>query len=323
MPPAPKNRRVRRLPGPHHRRFRSAEEMQRDAGDLSVYEGPDWPPFVIIPQGPDNPGAFSSVALRFLPVFVASLLPCSLFNKSASSLAALASASPTLGRLTDSGIGIARLIAGFLTRFEPSGSSSDSSSAPSYGEGVGLASQRRQPGYAIASSPAPPPPQPLSPLHPVHVLSPELPAPLSAMVPAAAETRRGMRSASTPATTTTSSPGSSSSRSRSSCACAASTTSAATGYLWLEGGLHIGRDSGKSVAESRITAFGAVKADEAAELDAGGGGDTDAEAGGAKGAPSGDPDAERGGAKGGVGAEGQWAPRERPAGADVVLVWRD
>ncbi|KAJ7928230.1 hypothetical protein B0H13DRAFT_2311773 [Mycena leptocephala] len=59
MPSAPKNRRVRRVRGPHHRHFRSAEEMHRDAG-LSMYEGPDWPPFVLIPQGPDNPGGWQT-----------------------------------------------------------------------------------------------------------------------------------------------------------------------------------------------------------------------------------------------------------------------
>ncbi|KAJ7906936.1 hypothetical protein B0H13DRAFT_2332984 [Mycena leptocephala] len=55
MPPA---RRLRRFPSRHPQRSRPAEGQ--NTGDASVYQGPDWPSFVIIPKGPDNPGGWQS-----------------------------------------------------------------------------------------------------------------------------------------------------------------------------------------------------------------------------------------------------------------------
>ncbi|KAJ6579817.1 hypothetical protein B0H10DRAFT_2235570 [Mycena sp. CBHHK59/15] len=60
MPAAPRNRRSQRFSDPHRRRLQQAEEIHRHAGDASVYQGPDWPPFVITPQGPDNPGGWNT-----------------------------------------------------------------------------------------------------------------------------------------------------------------------------------------------------------------------------------------------------------------------
>ncbi|KAJ7907800.1 hypothetical protein B0H13DRAFT_2332013 [Mycena leptocephala] len=60
MPAAPKNRRSRRFLGPQTRHLQLAEATQQHAGGVSVYQGPDWPSFVITPQGPENPGGWNT-----------------------------------------------------------------------------------------------------------------------------------------------------------------------------------------------------------------------------------------------------------------------